>query len=318
MGVEVSVRPSKDVEYATDGRISKDGAGARHSKDGAAAPPPRDPHLESALSKTGRRIVPLFMLITMANHMDRSKCVVAQTHVAAVLGFPKDVCNGVLSSRAAAIYACARPTTPTTRSLSYAALTFNRDLGFTAQTYAMGTALFSIGFMLCMGGAAAGAGPGAPKHAAPFVRVFSLSRHLVRSKPTPIPRPHQLPSNLLMVRVGARGWLGFLLVSWGAVAASMAAVQAAWSFYLLRALLGVFEAGAMPGMMYYLTTVYPRSRWAGGAAAAMRAWRCGAVGVRVFYGTRLPTGLRVHCDLTLVPAHFPLGWPQHHQAVFFK
>lgn len=63
-----------------------------------------------------------------------------------------------------------------------------------------------------------------------------------------------------MVRVGTRYWLGFLLVAWGAVAACFSLVSSAGTFYLLRALLGAFEAGAFPAMWHSLSTFYPRNR----------------------------------------------------------
>jgi sugar phosphate permease len=63
-----------------------------------------------------------------------------------------------------------------------------------------------------------------------------------------------------MVRVGTRTWLGFLLIAWGAVAASFAAIRSAPAFYACRVLLGLFEAGAFPACWYALSTFYPRNR----------------------------------------------------------
>jgi MFS family permease len=71
---------------------------------------------------------------------------------------------------------------------------------------------------------------------------------------------HQVPSNLVMVRVGFRPWLAFLLVSWGVVAACFMFISRPWSFYLLRLLLGMLESGAFPAMWYALSTFYPRRR----------------------------------------------------------
>ncbi|GBF99612.1 MFS transporter, partial [Raphidocelis subcapitata] len=70
----------------------------------------------------------------------------------------------------------------------------------------------------------------------------------------------QVPANLVMVRVGFRPWLAFLLVAWGIVAVCFMFISSAWSFYLLRLLLGVFEAGAFPAMWYALSVFFPRRR----------------------------------------------------------
>ncbi|GLI71367.1 hypothetical protein VaNZ11_016556 [Volvox africanus] len=66
-----------------------------------------------------------------------------------------------------------------------------------------------------------------------------------------------VPSNIIMTRVGAPRWLGLLVVCWGAVAALFAGLNSALQFYWLRFLLGVVEAGAFPGMWYYLYLFYP-------------------------------------------------------------
>ena len=57
----------------------------------------------------------------------------------------------------------------------------------------------------------------------------------------------QIPSNLILLRVGAPTWLGITIVSWGSVAALFAAVRGTSDFYLLRFLLGITECGAFPG-----------------------------------------------------------------------
>jgi MFS family permease len=78
-----------------------------------------------------------------------------------------------------------------------------------------------------------------------------------------------------MARVGARLWLAFLLCAWGAVAACFALITTPRSFYLLRALLGAFEAGAFPAMWHTLSVFFPRSRcaWlAGRADVCAHAW----------------------------------------------
>jgi MFS family permease len=65
-----------------------------------------------------------------------------------------------------------------------------------------------------------------------------------------------------MIRIGFRPWLSFLLVAWGIVAVCFMFISSPWSFYLLRVLLGVFEAGAFPCMWYALSVFIPRKRWA--------------------------------------------------------
>lgn len=76
----------------------------------------------------------------------------------------------------------------------------------------------------------------------------------------------EVPSNLIMHRVGARWWMTRIMVTWGIVAACFMFVQGPNSFYLLRFLLGVTEAGFFPGAMLYLTYWYPAARrsWATG------------------------------------------------------
>ncbi|HET6307431.1 MAG TPA: MFS transporter [Rhodopila sp.] len=68
----------------------------------------------------------------------------------------------------------------------------------------------------------------------------------------------EVPSNLLMERVGARLWIARIMISWGLVSAGMAMVHGAGSFYLVRLLLGVAEAGFFPGVILYLTYWFPR------------------------------------------------------------
>ena len=67
----------------------------------------------------------------------------------------------------------------------------------------------------------------------------------------------EVPSNLILHRVGARRWLARIMVSWGVISAAM---MFAWSepvFYMLRILLGAAEAGFFPGVILYLTYWFP-------------------------------------------------------------
>ncbi len=66
-----------------------------------------------------------------------------------------------------------------------------------------------------------------------------------------------IPSNLILAKVGPRKWMARIMISWGIVAACMSLVHSPMSFYLLRFLLGVTEAGFFPGMILYLTYWFP-------------------------------------------------------------
>jgi len=81
----------------------------------------------------------------------------------------------------------------------------------------------------------------------------------------------EIPSNLILERMGARPWIARIMISWGAVAMAMAAVQGAASFYFLRFLLGVAEAGFFPGIILYLTYWFPAREQARSIALFMTA-----------------------------------------------
>src|SRR5215831_875834 len=67
----------------------------------------------------------------------------------------------------------------------------------------------------------------------------------------------EVPSNLILHRVGARLWIARIMVTWGIISSSMMFVKGPTSFYVLRFLLGVAEAGFFPGMILYLTYWFP-------------------------------------------------------------
>ena len=67
----------------------------------------------------------------------------------------------------------------------------------------------------------------------------------------------EVPSNLLLEKIGARKTITRIMVIWGLVSACMAFVHAPWAFYVLRFLLGVFEVGFFPGIILYFTYWYP-------------------------------------------------------------
>lgn len=67
----------------------------------------------------------------------------------------------------------------------------------------------------------------------------------------------EIPSNLALQRFGARIWIARIMISWGLIAAAMALVNSETSFYVMRFLLGVAEAGFFPGIILYLTYWFP-------------------------------------------------------------
>ena len=70
----------------------------------------------------------------------------------------------------------------------------------------------------------------------------------------------EIPSNLLLVRFGARVWIARIMITWGIVSAGMMFVQGETSFYVMRFLLGAAEAGFLPGIIYYLSQWFPREQ----------------------------------------------------------
>lgn len=67
----------------------------------------------------------------------------------------------------------------------------------------------------------------------------------------------EVPSNVAFTRFGARRWIARIMVTWGLLSASMALVSGPTSFYVLRFLLGVAEAGFFPALLLYMPTWYP-------------------------------------------------------------
>ena len=103
-------------------------------------------------------------------------------------------------------------------NVGFAALTMNKDLGFSPAIYGFGASVFFISYFL-----------------------------------------FQVPANFVLQRIGARRWIFLILAVWSLVSASTALVRSAPSFYVLRFLLGVAEAGFFPGMFYYLTRWFPQA-----------------------------------------------------------
>ncbi|MDR5777854.1 MFS transporter [Caballeronia sp. LZ065] len=133
-----------------------------------------DAALESASSKVKRHVLPLFLIMFIANYIDRVNVGFVSSHL-------------------------------------------QTDLGIGAAAYGLGSGLFFIGYAL-----------------------------------------FEVPSNVLMQKYGARAWLTRIMGTWGIVAGAMAFVWNDTSFYVLRFLLGIAEAGFFPGVVYYFTQWLPQ------------------------------------------------------------
>lgn len=86
----------------------------------------------------------------------------------------------------------------------------------------------------------------------------------------------EVPSNMVLRRVGARIWLARISMTWGVVAMAMALTEGRWSFYGLRMLLGIAEAGFVPGMLFYITLWFPPQQR---AQAIARVWLATAAAI---------------------------------------
>ena len=130
--------------------------------------------LDSASAKVKRHVLPLFLIMFIANYIDRVNVGFAGAHMKA-------------------------------------------DIGLSAAAYGLGAGLFFVGYAI-----------------------------------------FEVPSNILMQKFGARAWLTRIMGTWGIVAASMAFVHNDTSFYMLRFLLGIAEAGFFPGVVYYFAQWLPQ------------------------------------------------------------
>jgi MFS transporter, ACS family, tartrate transporter len=81
----------------------------------------------------------------------------------------------------------------------------------------------------------------------------------------------EIPSNVILARVGARRWIARIMITWGLVSSAMMFVRSASDFYTLRFLLGLAEAGFFPGLIFYLTRWFPSRERARTIAAFMTA-----------------------------------------------
>ena len=77
----------------------------------------------------------------------------------------------------------------------------------------------------------------------------------------------EVPSTVILHRVGARFWIGRVLITWGIVSVAMAFTRGPLSFYVLRFLLGLAEAGFFPGIILYISYWFPSSH-----RSAVTAW----------------------------------------------
>lgn len=115
-------------------------------------------------------------------------------------------------------------------NIGFAALTMNKDLGFSPTVFGFGAGIFFLGYFL-----------------------------------------FEVPSNLVLDKVGARIWIARVMITWGLISGAMAFVQGANSFYILRFLLGAAEAGFFPGIILYLSYWFPARQRAAVTAVFMAA-----------------------------------------------
>lgn len=81
----------------------------------------------------------------------------------------------------------------------------------------------------------------------------------------------EVPSNIILHKVGARIWIARVMVTWGIIAGGMAFIESSTSFYVMRFLLGIAEAGFFPGIILYLSFWFPARNRAGVIALFMAA-----------------------------------------------
>ncbi|MCJ2080955.1 MFS transporter [Methylobacterium sp. J-090] len=115
-------------------------------------------------------------------------------------------------------------------NIGFAALTMNKDLGFSSAVFGFGAGVFFFGYFL-----------------------------------------FEVPSNIVLDKVGARLWIARVMITWGMISGAFAFVQGETSFYVLRFLLGAAEAGFFPGIILYLTYWFPARYRAGVVSLFMAA-----------------------------------------------
>jgi MFS transporter, ACS family, tartrate transporter len=134
-------------------------------------------------------------------------------------------------------------------NIGFAALTMNKDLGFSSAVFGFGAGIFFWGYFL-----------------------------------------FEVPSNLILNRVGARIWIARVMITWGLISGAMIFVWDSNSFYILRFLLGAAEAGFFPGIILYLSFWFPARR-----RAAMTSLFMAAAPISVVLGSPLSSAfLELH------------------------
>ncbi|KQP80296.1 MFS transporter [Methylobacterium sp. Leaf117] len=115
-------------------------------------------------------------------------------------------------------------------NIGFAALTMNKDLGFSSSVFGFGAGIFFFGYFL-----------------------------------------FEVPSNIVLDKVGARLWIARVMITWGMLSGAFAFIEGEKSFYALRFLLGAAEAGFFPGIILYLTYWFPARYRAGVVSLFMAA-----------------------------------------------
>ncbi|TNC09053.1 MFS transporter [Methylobacterium terricola] len=115
-------------------------------------------------------------------------------------------------------------------NIGFAALTMNKDLGFSSAVFGFGAGIFFFGYFL-----------------------------------------FEVPSNIVLDKVGARLWIARVMITWGIISGAFAFVKGEYSFYTLRFLLGAAEAGFFPGIILYLSYWFPVRYRAGVVSLFMAA-----------------------------------------------
>ena len=104
-------------------------------------------------------------------------------------------------------------------NVGFAALTMNKELGFSSSVFGFGAGVFFLGYFLC-----------------------------------------EVPSNVILEKVGARIWIARVMITWGIISGLFAFIKGETSFYILRFLLGAAEAGFFRGIILYLSYWFPARR----------------------------------------------------------
>ena len=130
-------------------------------------------------------------------------------------------------------------------NIGFAALTMNKDLGFSPAVFGLGAGIFFLGYFI-----------------------------------------FEVPSNLILNKVGARLWIARVMITWGIISAAFAFISGETSFLVLRFLLGVAEAGFFPGIILYLSFWFP-ARYRAGVVSLFMA----AAPISVVLGSPLSSAL---------------------------